>query len=318
MSEAAATLPLELPRTLQEVTALQNDLVTQAIAVFEQATITASARMTQQGQTELVMMMRRAADIEGVMLAILDRLNEEVRLETVREIFDRLHQPDLAPAAEPERPRAGHRRARAPRRGHLRPVAAAAAVAAATVAGGTTGYAMNNDASRLPVSATLRPAMLRTAQFPPGSAVLAPSPPPSGLRRAGQDARSASPAPSPVVSAPVVTAAPPQPSPPAPAPVPAGTLVADSTVLDLGVLGAGSVTLTAEGGPVSWSASQVPGLEVWPSSGTLQAGESVTVSFRATDQSQSGFGIVTLAPGVDITISWPAVAGLVQGIASSI
>ena len=116
----------------------------------------------------------------------------------------------------------------------------------------------------------------------------------------------------------MVTVAPPAPSPSPSQQQHAGTLVADSTVLDLGVLGAGSVTLTAEGGGVGWSASQVPGLEVWPSSGVLQAGESVTVSFRALDQSQSGFGIVDLGGGVSVTISWPAVAGLVQGIASSV
>jgi hypothetical protein len=90
--------------------------------------------------------------------------------------------------------------------------------------------------------------------------------------------------------------------------------VAASSTLDLGVLGAGSVTLTAEGGPVSWAAAPADGLDVWPSSGTLAAGESVSVSFRATDQTHSGFDIVDLGGGVDVTVSWPAVAGLVQNL----
>jgi len=205
-------------------------------------------------------------------------------------------------AAQAARPR--HRHARTGNRPRLR-LAGAAAVAAATAVSG--GIVVHDDAAVQHATSAplLSPAAMHAASLAPDSAV--PFPSPSWSRRARQDAKEASHAPSPALAAPVVTVAPAQPSP---SPQQhAGTLVADSTVLDLGVLGAGSVTLTAEGGEVQWSASQVPGLEVWPSSGVLQAGQSVTVLFRALDQSQSGFGIVDLG-GVPVTVSWPAVAGL--------
>ena len=66
----------------------------------------------------------------------------------------------------------------------------------------------------------------------------------------------------------------------------AGTLtVSPTSVLLSGLLG-GSITLTASGGPVSWSidepASLVGRVTVAPSAGELSAGQSVTVSIHAT------------------------------------
>ena len=150
----------------------------------------------------------------------------------------------------------------------------------------------------------LSPGRPRAVSGPEWTAV-----PVSPTAPARPDAAKASTVPSPAATpSPVPSSLAPPPPPQRP-----GTLVADSTVLRLGALGTAMVTLTAQGGLVSWQAPQVPGLDIWPSSGTLGAGESVTVTVRAADQSRSGFAILDLG-GADITVSLPAVAGLVQGL----
>lgn len=64
--------------------------------------------------------------------------------------------------------------------------------------------------------------------------------------------------------------------------VTAGTLSVSPTTVLLSPLLGGSLTLTASGGPVSWSVSEpaslIGELLVTPESGTLSAGESVTVA----------------------------------------
>ncbi len=66
----------------------------------------------------------------------------------------------------------------------------------------------------------------------------------------------------------------------------AGTLTASPSTVVLSALGTGTLTLTASGGPVSWSISEPASLlgkvTVTPSSGTLAAGDSVTVSISAS------------------------------------
>ena len=74
-------------------------------------------------------------------------------------------------------------------------------------------------------------------------------------------------------------------SPPVQAPAQGTLSVSPSTVVLTPLLGS-SITLTAEGGPVSWSisepASLLGGLIVSPSSGTLAAGQSTTVSISVS------------------------------------
>jgi DNA-directed RNA polymerase specialized sigma24 family protein len=60
-------------------------------------------------------------------------------------------------------------------------------------------------------------------------------------------------------------------------PRPAGTLVVTPDQLNLGSNSTGQLTLTAQGGPVSWSASSSSALTLSGSQGTLQAGQSVTL-----------------------------------------
>jgi RNA polymerase sigma factor (sigma-70 family) len=70
----------------------------------------------------------------------------------------------------------------------------------------------------------------------------------------------------------------------APPPAP-GTLSVSPSSLVLSLGGSGSFTLTASGGPVNWSVSESSGLvgnlTVSPSSGTLAAGQSTTISVSA-------------------------------------
>ena len=76
------------------------------------------------------------------------------------------------------------------------------------------------------------------------------------------------------------------------APSPGTLTVSPTTVLLTPLLG-GSLTLTASGGPVSWSisepASLLGKLTVSPASGTLAAGASVTVTITVS-------GLLSLTP----------------------
>jgi hypothetical protein len=60
-------------------------------------------------------------------------------------------------------------------------------------------------------------------------------------------------------------------------PSPTGTLVVAPDQLSLGTGSTGQLTLTAQGGPVSWSASTSSALMLSSSQGTLQAGQSATL-----------------------------------------
>jgi RNA polymerase sigma factor (sigma-70 family) len=80
---------------------------------------------------------------------------------------------------------------------------------------------------------------------------------------------------------------PPPPSAPGPATATAsatvaGTLTVSPAELDIPSPGSGSITLTAAGGPVSWSVSEPPGLEkkvaIAPMSGTVAAGQTATLT----------------------------------------
>ena len=74
----------------------------------------------------------------------------------------------------------------------------------------------------------------------------------------------------------------PAPTTPPPPPPPPGTLTVSPATVLLSTLGGTSITIRASGGPVSWSISEpsslIGKLNVTPSSGTLQAGQSVTVT----------------------------------------
>ena len=98
-------------------------------------------------------------------------------------------------------------------------------------------------------------------------------------------AASSQPAPSPTATpttAPVVT--PPSASPSAsPSPsVSPGTLLLSTTFLRLSGQGSGTFTVTAEGGPVTYSLTVPPGLTVSPLTGTLTAGQQQVITVTAS------------------------------------
>ncbi len=90
-------------------------------------------------------------------------------------------------------------------------------------------------------------------------------------------------------------------SPPAPpTSVAPGQLTVSPTTVVLSALGASDVTLTAVGGPVSWSISEqsslIGSLNVAPRSGTLQAGQSATVAITVNGLA-SVDTVLTVNPG---------------------
>jgi hypothetical protein len=58
----------------------------------------------------------------------------------------------------------------------------------------------------------------------------------------------------------------------------------------------GTFTLTASGGPVAFTITAPPGLSVIPSSGSLTAGQSITVTVTASSPPPPG-SVLTLNPG---------------------
>lgn len=126
---------------------------------------------------------------------------------------------------------------------------------------------------------TVKPSPGSSATPTSGASSSAPSSAPSSSSPAAPPPSSSSPA------APTSSPPPASSSPPAQAPVQGTLTVSPSTVVLTPLLGS-SLTLTAEGGPVSWSisepASLLGELIVSPSSGTLAAGQSTTVSISVS------------------------------------
>ncbi|TDC65271.1 hypothetical protein E1200_18725 [Actinomadura sp. GC306] len=106
-------------------------------------------------------------------------------------------------------------------------------------------------------------------------------------------------------------------SPPGPAPTnrrvalqgeaPAqGVLTVSPLFLDLAGDSGGSLELLAEGEPITWEAQTQGGITVHPSSGHLEAGQSVTVRIHVSRQASSqGNGIITFQPGgSEVHVTW--------------
>jgi RNA polymerase sigma factor (sigma-70 family) len=79
-----------------------------------------------------------------------------------------------------------------------------------------------------------------------------------------------------------------------------GALTLSTTTVELTLLGQGTLTLTAAGGPVSWSIAEPPSLlgslTVSPSAGTLAAGASTTVQISVTGLASLDTNL-TISPG---------------------
>jgi RNA polymerase sigma factor (sigma-70 family) len=85
-----------------------------------------------------------------------------------------------------------------------------------------------------------------------------------------------------------------------------GALDLSSTIVELTLLGGGTLTLTASGGPVSWSISEpsslLGSLTVSPSSGTLAAGDSVTVQISVTGLASLDTTLTVNPDGQTVTV----------------
>jgi RNA polymerase sigma factor (sigma-70 family) len=155
---------------------------------------------------------------------------------------------------------------------------AAAAGAARTTAGlpAASGGALDGQptASGIRGTAARRgsgpsPSRTATATGPSTGATTAPGQPPTANPTTSDPAPTASPSVSVSASAPLT-----------------GALSLSTTTVELTLLGHGTLTLTASGGPVAWSISEpsslLGSLTVSPSSGTLAAGHSVTAQISVT------------------------------------
>ncbi len=101
-------------------------------------------------------------------------------------------------------------------------------------------------------------------------------------------------------------------TPARPGPSPSGALAVSPGNLILGAGSAGQLTLTAAGGPVSWSASaSAPQVSLNSGAGTLQTGQSVTLDVTVTrDSSAGGSAVISIQAGAaspqTVAVSWAA------------
>ena len=188
------------------------------------------------------------------------------------------------------------------------PRVAFAAVGTMAVAATATGVAAHAHSTQSPSTAAVSPDLATVGQAPstsdatsagngthragapgksaaPQPGLLAPSASPSSMPTSGTSAvrvshASASPA------SRTATASPSGGSSSSPSGATTGTLSVSTTNIPLAVGGSGSFTLTANGGPVTWSISAASQLladvSLSQSSGTLEAGQSVTITVTVT------------------------------------
>jgi DNA-directed RNA polymerase specialized sigma24 family protein len=93
-------------------------------------------------------------------------------------------------------------------------------------------------------------------------------------------------------------------------PTPAGRLGAAPADLSLGTGSTGQITLTASGGPVTWTAGSSADISLSSSGGTLAAGQQAVVTITVSrGQQPSGYGTVAFTPGGGrVTVSWSSPA----------
>ena len=84
------------------------------------------------------------------------------------------------------------------------------------------------------------------------------------------------------------------------------TLAVSPATLDVTPPGSGTITLTASGGPVTWSVSEPPGLEkkvaVAPMSGPLAAGQTVTLTVTVNGPGKPHVHLTFSPGGAAVTV----------------
>jgi RNA polymerase sigma factor (sigma-70 family) len=165
-----------------------------------------------------------------------------------------------------------------------------------TGGGGSGGGSSSSGAPGQPSPGSSVPGSSSGAPVPGGSSS-APGP---GSSSPGRPSPGRSSAPPPSSRPPTPPPSSPAPPPPPPSSVAPGTLNVSPSTVVLSTLGGSEVRLTAVGGPVSWSigeaSSLIGSLHVAPSSGTLQAGQtaSVTISVNGLASIDT---VLTVSPG---------------------
>jgi hypothetical protein len=176
----------------------------------------------------------------------------------------------LAVAPHAHHPQAaGHRPATATGSGATPTSAASGPTPGPALAGGLSAVGASASRAVTGPRATPPTGTGRSTNIPAGSATSAPPGAPSTTGAAPTAAAPSAGAPAPIVSVTVSS------------PVLAGSLSVSPSTVSLSALVGGTLTLTANGGPVTWSITEPTSLlgllTVTPSSGTLAAGQSVTV-----------------------------------------
>jgi RNA polymerase sigma factor (sigma-70 family) len=173
------------------------------------------------------------------------------------------------------------------------PTTPAAAVPVAAQRTSTPHASASAKAAKAPVLAATQPPARPTAKHPAPAS-------PSATPPAGHPTTPAPPSPTgtPAPSAPPPSATPTAPQPPT-AP---GTLVVSADWLDLTPFQpSGTITLTAENGPVTWGISQTDGpagaLVISPAGGSLAEGQSVQVTVAAESATTRLYAELTISPG---------------------
>ena len=170
-----------------------------------------------------------------------------------------------------------------------------AAHPAVTADGGVTSSAGATAGAADPTVTGRAGSSARTDHTVQASTTASPSPALSDRPSAGATL-SPSPSPSPSPSESETTSAGPA----------AGTLTVSPAELDLAGSGFGVITLTASGGPVTWSVSEPAGqagkLIVTPASGTLAAGDSTTVSVTVNGQGKQRVRLVFTPGSTTVTV----------------
>jgi len=196
------------------------------------------------------------------------------------------------------------------------PPAAVRAIMPTMAAGSPTGPALKRPSGLGTAGAVQSSVRSRRGRARSPGPRLSPSPLASTSGGRGQVMITAVTQPLPPGKAPTQKTAPQEPAAPGVGGTPAspGTLQVSADSVAVGTGSAGQLTLTAAGGPVNWSASSSSPARVSLSSysGTLQAGQSVTLTVTVIRGAGPGSAIISLEPPAaapqTVQVSWTALS----------
>jgi len=335
---ATAEQPAYNPeRTLEEWAEVLAGLQAPTLAALERVARAVAAARVREDSTELVMAMHRLADLQGTMLDASRVLAQAGAVQSFEQIQAqaREQQAHLAAVPDPAPRRARHRasRKRDPGRPLMRPVQGIAPLAAAgaafrhswlaahpavagTLAAGAVAatvttavvaphaaatFGLGTPATAPAPAASIWGATPITVPVAVASAVTRPSQPAKPLTALGP---SAMPPYLPAVWSPA-----PSGSGGASQPAPAGTLTVSQMSLDLTGSGTGQIAISCSGGPCVWHVVVGGPLSADTRRGTLQDGQTATVTITCDPSAllTNGNQTITVWPGDGrVIVTWTA------------